>query len=160
SKIVEDDWYKTFGDKLVGLTTTSLYGRPSQYSRLKYWKEFGDVQSSTEFHVSKDTMTEIRRYLKMYYPDIYKKYTGDGARRAKSNMTSFIYKLFDIDKSKYISGHLRGIYFCPLYENTYEFLRNEIKEKQLKNHINNSIEYLIETWKEYATKRINKLIET
>ena len=83
-----------------------------------------------------------------------------GAKRVKSNATNFIYKLLDINKKNYITKFNRGIYFAPFYENSYEFLRNEIKENELKGHINNSTEFLVQTWKDkYATKRIQSLIE-
>lgn len=41
TKDVRDAWESKFGDKLVGLTTTSLYGGHSMYQRIPFWKELG-----------------------------------------------------------------------------------------------------------------------
>ena len=44
---IQNRWQKQYGSKLVGLTTTSLYGKNkgghgmSQYDRLTYWKKMG-----------------------------------------------------------------------------------------------------------------------
>jgi hypothetical protein len=56
------------------------------------------------------------------------------------------------------SEHARGIYFSPLYNNTYEFLRGEIKEDQLVKSFDTSYESLVSIWKEkHAKGRIKQL---
>jgi hypothetical protein len=65
-----------------------------------------------------------------------------------------------LDKALIRSEHARGIYFSPLYDNTAEFLRGDIKEDKLKKSFDTSTEALVQIWKDkYATKRINNLKE-
>lgn len=41
---IRNDWEEKYGDKLVGCTTTSLYGINSQYNGMpKYWKTLGET---------------------------------------------------------------------------------------------------------------------
>ena len=56
------------------------------------------------------------------------------------------------------TDHARGIYFSPLYDNTYEFLRGEIKEDQLVKSFDTSVEALTNIWKtKHAKGRISML---
>jgi hypothetical protein len=58
------------------------------------------------------------------------------------------------------TDHARGIYFSPLYDNSYEFLRGEIKEEQLVKSFDTSYEALVKIWKEkHAIGRIKQLIK-
>ena len=41
TKDVRDAWEKKFNQKLVGMTTTSLYGGHSMYQRIPFWKKLG-----------------------------------------------------------------------------------------------------------------------
>jgi len=41
TKEVRDGWKEKFGDVLVGITTTSLYGAHSMYQRIPFWRELG-----------------------------------------------------------------------------------------------------------------------
>ena len=54
SDTVEDTWEYQYKDKLVGVATTSLYGKTkeiplSQYDRLKYWKKMGWTAGSVSY---------------------------------------------------------------------------------------------------------------
>ncbi len=54
SDTVEKTWEYQYKDKLVGVTTTSLYGKTkqiplSQYDRLKYWKKMGWTAGSVSY---------------------------------------------------------------------------------------------------------------
>jgi serine protease inhibitor len=56
--------------------------------------------------------------------------------------------------------HARGIYFSPLYDNSYEFLRGEITEDKLIKSFDTSYESLVNIWKEkHAKGRIKQLIK-
>ena len=74
-------------------------------------------------------------------------------------MLSFIYSQLGIKNVE--SMHQRGIYFSHLYENTAEFLRQEITEPMLIKRFPSSTEHLVDIWKEkYASKRIKSLTES
>jgi hypothetical protein len=182
SKTVEDCWNNKYGKKLVGITTTSLYSSYSQYQNLSYWNKRGHSEGTIKFEPSKETVNLIRSWLKHNYPrEYFEWYVGTRIKEKESifggsvlytngqplkrdhkqRSLSFVYNKLNIPRELIETNHQRGIYFCTLFENTCEFLREEITDaNQLKRRFDNSVEALTDLWKEkYAIKRVNKLIE-
>ena len=169
---VQYQWKKQYGDVLVGVTTTSLYGKNkmgglSQYDNLKHWKKMGFSSGSVSYETTKPTVTAIRDWLKKNHTRKYfewyhaKKTSGQPYKRDHKNRSyTFTYSKLDIPKELIRSEHQRGIYFSPLYNNTNEFLRGEIKEDLLVKSFDTSYEALATLWKDkYASKRIRSLKE-
>ena len=169
---VQYQWKKQYGDVLVGVTTTSLYGKNkmgglSQYDNLKHWKKMGFSSGSVSYETTKPTVNAIRDWLKKNHTRKYfewyqaKKQSGQPYKRDHKNRSyTFAYSKLDIPKDLIRSEHQRGIYFSPLYNNTNEFLRGEIKEDQLVKSFDTSYVALAELWKtKYASKRIRSLKE-
>lgn len=172
SDTVQKLWKKQYGDTLVGVTTTSLYGKTkagglSQYDNLKHWKKMGYSSGSVSYETTKSTQRMIRNWLHRNHTRKYfewyaaKKDTGQPYKRDHRNRSyTFTYNKLGIDKSLISSAHQRGIYFSPLYDNTREFLRGEIAEADLKKSFDTSEEYLSDLWKtKYASKRIKSLVK-
>ena len=172
SDTVEKTWEYQYKDKLVGVTTTSLYGKTkeiplSQYDRLKHWKKMGWTAGSVSFEPEKSTQKEIQKWLmknhtyKYFEWYVAKKDTGQPHKRDHRNRShTFTYNKLGIAKNLIKSEHARGIYFSELYSNTKEFLREEIKEDKLVRAFDNSTEYLTDLWKnKYAKKRIASLMK-
>ena len=170
SDTVEKTWEYQYKDKLVGVTTTSLYGKTkeiplSQYDRLKHWKKMGWTAGSVSYEPTKPTRMMIQNWLKKNHTYKYfewyvaKKDTGQPHKRDHRNRShTFTYNQLGIDKKLIKSEHARGIYFGELYENTKEFLREEIKEDKLIRRFDNSVEALTDIWKnKYAKKRLANL---
>ncbi len=170
SDTVEKTWEYQYKDKLVGVTTTSLYGKTkqiplSQYDRLKHWKKMGWTAGSVSYEPLKPTRMMIQNWLKKQHTYKYfewyvaKKDTGQPHKRDHRNRShTFTYNKLGIDKKLIKSEHARGIYFGELYENTREFLREEIKEDKLIRKFDNSVEALTDLWKnKYAKKRLASL---
>ena len=170
SDTVQKTWEKQYKDKLVGVTTTSLYGKTkqiplSQYDRLKHWKKMGWTAGSVSFEPEKSTQKLIQNWLiknhtrKYFEWYVAKKDTGQPHKRDHRNRShTFTYNQLGIDKKLIKSEHARGIYFGELYENTKEFLREEIKEDKLVRRFDNSVEALTDIWKnKYAKKRLASL---
>lgn len=169
---VQYQWKKQYGDVLVGVTTTSLYGKNkmgglSQYDNLKHWKKMGFSSGSVSYETTRSTVNAIRDWLKKNHTRKYfewyaaKKASGQPYKRDHKNRSyNFTYSKLDIPKELIRSEHQRGIYFSPLYNNTNEFLRGEITEDQLVKSFDTSYEALAELWKtKYASKRIRSLTE-
>jgi len=169
---VQYQWKKQYGDVLAGVTTTSLYGKNkmgglSQYDNLKHWKKMGFSSGSVSYETTKPTVDMIRAWLKKNHTRKYfewyaaKKQSGQPYKRDHKNRSyTFAYSKLDIPKELIRSEHQRGIYFSPLYNNTNEFLRGEIKEDQLIKSFDTSYEALANLWKDkYASKRIRSLKE-
>jgi len=169
---VQYQWKKQYGDVLVGVTTTSLYGKNkmgglSQYDNLKHWKKMGFSSGSVSYETTKPTVNAIRDWLKKNHTRKYfewyaaKKPSGQPYKRDHKNRSyTFTYSKLNIPKELIRSEHQRGIYFSPLYNNTNEFLRGEIGEDQLVKSFDTSYEGLANLWKtKYASKRIRSLTE-
>ncbi|QOI68986.1 DUF4338 domain-containing protein [Pelagibacter phage Mosig EXVC030M] len=170
SDTVEKTWEYQYKDKLVGVTTTSLYGKTkeiplSQYDRLKHWKKMGWTAGSVSYEPTKPTRMMIQNWLKKNHTYKYfewyvaKKDTGQPHKRDHRNRShTFTYNQLGIDKKLIKSDHARGIYFGELYENTREFLKEEITVDKLVRKFDNSTEALTDLWKnKYAKKRLASL---
>ena len=170
SDTVEKTWEYQYKDKLVGVTTTSLYGKTkeiplSQYDRLKHWKKMGWTAGSVSYEPTKPTRMMIQNWLKKNHTYKYfewyvaKKDTGQPHKRDHRNRShTFTYNQLGIDKKLIKSDHARGIYFGELYENTKEFLKEEITTDKLIRKFDNSTEALTDLWKnKYAKKRLASL---
>ena len=179
SKVVEEAWNSVYDrtqmpSKLAGITTTSLYSSFSQYTNLKYWNSLGHSAGSIKFEPSQETIDIVKQWL-MGYDDNDGKGPGRRfwewyiatepggmplKRDYKQRSLSFVYSKLKIDKKYFQTNHTRGIYFCPLFNTTKEYLRGEIPTLEEKDRrFDNSVEALTELWKEkYAVKRIDKLV--
>jgi hypothetical protein len=171
SDTVEKTWEKQYGDKLVGVTTTSLYGKTkaiplSQYDRLDHWKKMGWTAGSVSFETERSTRKLIQQWLmknhtrKYFEWYIAKKPSGQPHKRDHRNRShTFTYSQLGIEKKLIKSEHARGIYFSELFKNTKEYLKEEIQEDKLVRAFDNSTEALTHIWKtKYAKKRVESLI--
>ena len=68
-----------------------------------------------------------------------------------------LYSKLNIDFSKYKNDQVKGVYYMDLYENSNEFLRNEIPAEKLLPNIKTDLDVLMKWWKTKATKRYEKL---
>ena len=170
SDTVQRLWKEKYGDVLVGVTTTSLYGNTksgglSQYDGLEYWNKMGFSSGSVAFEPRKSTLNLVWQWLKENHPEKYfewweaKKENGLPFKRDHKNRSlHFAYPKLGIPKELTRTEHQRGIYFSPLYNNTCEFLRGEITEKDLVKSFDTSEKALSDIWKtKYAKGRIRQL---
>lgn len=167
---VQNQWKKQYGDTLIGVTTTSLYGKNktgglSQYDGLKYWKKMGFSSGSVSYETRKPTVRKLlywlmknhtRRYFEWY---VAKKPSGQPYKRDHKNRSyTFVYSKLKVPKELIRSEHQRGIYFSPLYTNSTDFLCGKIKEDALVKAFDTSYEALTKIWiDKYASKRIASL---
>jgi len=167
---VQKDWKERYGDVLVGVTTTSLYGKTkanglSQYDNLEHWNSMGFSSGSVAFEPTRATKKMIFDWLKENHTKKYfewweaKNKQGLPLKRDHKNRSlHFAYPKLGIPKELTRTEHQRGIYFSPLYNNTNEFLRKEIGENQLIKSFDTSLEALTNIWKtKYAKGRISML---
>ena len=167
---VQNDWKRQYGDVLVGVTTTSLYGNTksgglSQYDGLEHWNKMGFSSGSVAFEPTKKTMRMVYDWVKENHTRRYfewweaKNPKGLPLKRDHKNRTlNFAYGKLEIPKQLIRTEHQRGIYFSPLYNNTNEYLRKEIGDEQLVKSFDTSEEALANIWKtKYAKGRISML---
>ena len=167
---VQKDWKERYGDTLVGVTTTSLYGNTksgglSQYDGLEHWNKMGFSSGSVAFEPSRSTKAMLFDWIKETEPRKYFEWWAAKNRQGlplkrdhKNRSLNFAYPKLGIPKQLIRTEHQRGIYFSPLYDNTNEYLRKEITEDKLVKSFDTSEETLANIWKtRYAKPRIRQL---
>ena len=172
SDTVQQLWEKLYGDRLVSVTTTSLYGKTkagglSQYDNLDYWQPMGFTSGSVSFEPLKDTRYLIREWLKKNHTRRYfewyvaKKPSGQPHKRDHKNRSlNFTYSKLGIPSELIRSEHARGIYYTPLYDKTCEFLRKDCELNELTKSFDTSVESLTYIWKQkHAKPRIKQLVK-
>jgi len=169
---VQEKWKELYGDTLVGVTTTSLYGKTkanglSQYDNLDFWQPMGFTSGSVSFEPLKETRLMIRDWIKENHTKKYfewyvaKKPSGQPHKRDHKNRSlQFAYSKLSIPKELIRSEHARGIYFAPLYDKTCEFLSGKDDGKDMKKLFDTSVESLSNLWKtKHAKPRIKQLVK-
>lgn len=167
---VQKDWKRQYGDTLVGVTTTSLYGKTkagglSQYDGLEHWQKMGFSSGSVAFEPKRSTANMVYAWIKENHTRKYfewweaKNTQGLPLKRDHKNRSlNFAYSKLAIPKNLIRTEHQRGIYFSPLYNNTNEYLRKEIGDADLVKSFDTSEETLANIWKtKYAKGRIRQL---
>ena len=167
---VQNDWKRQYGDTLVGVTTTSLYGKTkagglSQYDGLEHWQKMGFSSGSVAFEPKRSTSNMVYDWIKENHTRKYfewwdaKNTQGLPLKRDHKNRSlNFAYSKLGIPKDLIRTEHQRGIYFSPLYNNTNEYLRKEIGDDALVKSFDTSEEALTNIWKtKYAKGRIRQL---
>lgn len=160
--VVENYWNERYKERLVGISTTSLYGGLSQYNRLRYWHKCSSTTGQIPIEPSEEVYDKIKDWVRKDYPKDYHRMTthvneGQIVSHTKPRILNFAYKNLGV---KTIENEFsRGVYFCSLYDNFKEFLSG--KDKTLGNKtFDNSVKALTALWKErYAKNRIDNLVK-
>lgn len=168
SKEVADAWKKTYGDTLVGVTTTSLYGDTgkdgkTQYDGLTpYWKKMGQSKGTVPLKMTNAVYEQVQDWIRLCHPERYYQDAVRSRKDSKNKLQRFAYKQLGLAEGS-MSEHKRNIYFSRLYKNTDEYIQKhvlshydplvqKVDERTLVPAFDNSIEALTEHWKfGYAT---------
>jgi hypothetical protein len=148
----------------------------TQYDGLRpFWNECGMTSGEKELLYTDDTYERVQeewlqhRFHFDYWR--YKKSKNENSqqtvREKKQQIIKFVNTKLNVKESGYkllekdvfnqttvepyslstLTGHPRGVFICPLYENTDEFLQGKITEKELIKSFPTDIETLTELWK-------------
>ena len=167
SSVVRDAWKKLYGQTLVGLSTTSLYGIHSMYNSIPLWKTLGSSSGKIALKPDDETYDVWHQWLKENQSEEYLRQTTQKEGVAgpptgvKQKTINMIFRAVGVKPSTYMHGFKRGIFYADIYENGKEFLRGEIEEKDLKmkqKYIDDS-DYIMKWWKPKAIKRYTKLFD-
>lgn len=154
---------KRVANSLVGIFTTSLYGKSSQYNRLKYqdnllYNRIGHTKGYGTLHLSKETIQEMVKFLKSKNIDVNHRF-GDGPSWVM-RVIAAAGELVGFD-SDFLLKHSfkRSIYFVPLAKNFREVLNDEIKRPKYYKYTKRE---LVNHWKErwFETRKRNPDIIT
>lgn len=170
SSVVRNEWEhptipaESIPCKLVGMTTTSLYGRPSMYDSLKWWKCVGGSKGKIPIKMDEQFYEIWHSYVRQHDPNYLKQMTqkegvSGPVTGAKMRVLSMIFKAIGVKQSDFNHGYERGVYYSCFYENTKEFLQRKIQEKDLKLKplFQGDVQAIVDWWKPKAIERYKKL---
>lgn len=170
SKIVRDAWeQQDYGEatkcKLIGMTTTSLFGRPSMYDGMPWWHGLGLSEGKMSIQPTEMVYKCWHQWLKDNKEEEYldamtqKEGVKGPVTGAKMKILSMIFRECGITKSHYDHGFERGVYYSNFYENGREFLCRKITEDKLvmKPLFINDTKAILDWWKPKAIARYKKL---
>jgi hypothetical protein len=173
---VREFWKEKYGQTLIGVGTTSLYGIHSQYNGIPHFKTLGESAGKISIKPDDKFYDPWHQWLKENRSEWYQSAitnerirngknmgTGEGASGPvsgiKQKILGQIFKECGIKQSAYHHGFKRGVYLAMMYENGPEFLRDEIGEDELKmkQKFVDGVDYISKWWKKKAIKRYTKL---
>jgi hypothetical protein len=173
---VREFWKRKYGQTLIAVGTTSLYGIHSQYNGIPHFKTLGESAGKISLKPDDEFYEPWHQWIKENRPEWYEKAitnerirngksmgTGKGASGPvsgiKQKILGQIFKECGIKQTAYHHGFKRGVYLAMMYENGPEFLRSEIEEDQLvmKKKFVEGQANINKWWKRQATKRYSKL---
>jgi len=100
SSTIRDKWYENYGDVLVGVTTTSLYGVHSQYNGIPHWKTLGESAGKISIKPDDEVYFTWAKWLKENHFDEYKK-----AQDATGPKQNTINRILDRKSTRLNSSH-------------------------------------------------------
>lgn len=165
SSAVRNVWKNLYGQTLVGMTTTSLYGSYSMYNSLKWWHKCGTSAGKIPIKPNDTVYQTWHDWIKEnksaeYNKKMTQKDNVSGpVTGAKQRVLSMIFQELKLRTQDYVHGYERGVYYSSFYENTKEFLKNEITEDQLvmKKLYVDDTDAIMNWWKAKAKDRYLKL---
>lgn len=165
SKVIRDTWKKLYGQTLVGITTTSLYGSYSMYNSLKWWHKCGTSSGKILIKPDQSCYDDWHKWIKENRAEEYNKTmtqkegVSGPVTGAKLRVLSMMMSVCDIKQKDYVHGYERGVYYSCLYENSKEFLCGKIEENDLKIKplISGDVKSIVEWWRPKAIERYRKL---
>jgi len=173
---VRNFWKQKYGQTLVALGTTSLYGIHSQYNGIPLYKTLGESAGKISIKPDDKFYDPWHQWLKENRSEWYKDAItnerirnganmglGEGASGPvsgiKQKILGKILQECGIRASEYHHGFHRGVYLAMMYENGSQFLRSEITEDDLvlKKKFADGENYIYKWWKRHAISRYSKL---
>ena len=167
SPVVREHWKEKYGQELIAVGTTSLYGIHSQYNGIPHFKTLGESAGKVATKPDDSVYEVWHHWIKENHSEEYERQTTQKegiegpVSGVKQRILTMIFKELGIKSSHYMHGFKRGVYFAQMYENGNEFLRNEITADQLKikQKFADGDEYTMKWWKPKAIRRYEKLHE-
>ena len=156
-KTIRDAWETKYGNKLIAVGTTSLYGINSMYNGIPHFKTMGETTGQVRLKPDDSVYLPWNQWLKENHPEEHKK--AISATGPKQNVINKVFKHCGIKPSNYDHGFKRGVYLAMMYENGNEFLRGEIDENKLKLKLKfqEDIPYTKKWWTKKAVRRYQSL---
>lgn len=158
SREVADKWEEIYGQKLVAVTTTALWGNAKAFSSYDglgpYWLRLDDTSGNTPMKFTDDTYQLMKNWLKetdsAKYFELFKAKKANGSmqsRDSKNRSISTVMQRLGFPTKEQKSNAVRLAYMSLLYKNSAAFLRGEITEAELEPAFLNTTDELVKFWK-------------
>lgn len=158
SNTIRNLWEERYGDELIGMTTTSLFGSFSMYNNIPIWKKMGSSKGKVLLKPDKEIYSFWNNWLKENHQEKYRELVSQSSPKQK--VLSEIYRMLGLKISDNYVNQSRGVYFSSFYKNTRDFLSNQIEIDELEIDERFTIDYIINWWKPKAINRYRKLLKT
>ena len=153
---------KRKANDLVAIFTTGLYGKSSQYNRIKYdgqllYQPFGSTKGYGTLHLTEFTVEKMRELLVSKGIEVGHKF-GDGPSW-RMRLIRTVGKLSGFDPDFLLKHSFRrNIYYVPLAENSIEFLKGiETKPVYYNWPVKDLTNHWRERWLENRKKNLTVL---
>jgi hypothetical protein len=160
-KIYKKKYQRSNYSKIAGIFTTSLYGRSSQYNRLKIdgrkaYIPIGETKGFGTLHLTSNTINAMIDFLKENSIFVSNAFGEGPSWTMRVIRTAGELLGFDTDQLL-MHSFKRKIYFVPFAKNTREFLIGKSKTLRFYSH---NVEYLTGYWKQrwYNQRKKNQEI--
>jgi hypothetical protein len=135
------------------------------YNNIKWWHKCGSSAGKILIKPDQCCYDIWHKWLKENRTEEYVKAMTqkDGVSgpvtAAKLRILSMIMQSCELKQKDYVHGYERGVYYSNFYENTRNFLRNEISESELKIKplVDEDVTGILNWWKPKAINRYRKL---
>jgi len=149
SQEIQDIFRNKYKHPLLGITTTSLYGKSIQYDRLKEIKLIGYTKGNSVYKYSTEFIKLCKKYLLNYHSITLNN---------KLHIISKTLEKLELPKDEFMKDNPKGIYFGFIYQDSKDFLCDKIKK--IKETPLKSINEIFNDWiLSFATKRYNNLLQ-
>jgi len=141
-------------DDLLGITTTSLYGKSIQYDRLNNLKYLGNTKGHSSYKVPSEVTKLCNEFLK-------KEYNYNYDLKKKFIILQKTFDILNLPKEDILSDNPKGIYFGFTYPESKKILKSKDK-KNIKLTTTNikSVTEIFDWWIErWATQRYDNLLK-
>jgi hypothetical protein len=159
STVVRDEWFNRYGEQLVGITTTSLYGnngKETQYDGMKQWIRLGETTGETLIKPNQKIYEKWTSWLKSNYANEYR--SAINSSGPKQKIIQLLLSKLGFKSHEFVHGYKRGVYFSKFFTNTFEFLKGETLEVG-EEIFDSSVESLVNSWKKRAIRRFKSLFK-
>ena len=158
SKEIQEYYQQKYNEPLLGIITTSLYGKSIQYDRLKCLKFIGYTKENSTQIIHSEITDLCNQYLK----------SESGNNNEQKKKFLILQKTFDklnIPKEDILTSNSKGIYFGFTFSNSKDYLKNKISNAndidKFKINELKSLNEIFDWWiKRWASKRFENLIKT
>ena len=149
SQEIQNIFREKYNDSLLGITTTSLYGKSIQYDRLKEIKLIGYTKGNSVYKYPMVFIQECQKYLKKFHNIILDR---------KLYIISRVLQKLELPKDEFMMSNPKGIYFGFVYPDSKDYLCNKIDK--INNYNLKSINEIFNEWLDrWAINRYNNLLK-